>query len=363
MKTSPSSPLEPAMTCIADYALSQNPELLNCKQFTAAIDSLSDLQLGALAHLMDANRMTVQLYQELEPSDSRGACKLKACLKPGFDYQIARRFQRDAVLRELVTVLEDAGIDYAVFKTLNSSGWVGVDIDVIIASSNYELCVQALLENGFYSIDDLSKKYATGFMVRGNPIIVDLHTELAVLGVRYISAELLLQNSKSATIEVQGNQGFDSFSFSIADETVEALTRIAHSVLKEGTITLGELEEICRVPVASMVNYIDREGLQLSASVFACRSLYLKNAEQFAGLLMFKESILHYLAKDILVNSIHNPLPPFRIPAAVCALAFMDRLKNKGELGRCAPRLLYSFKFQRNAAHLGHKLLERITAR
>jgi hypothetical protein len=360
MKTISHSPLEPPMKSIANYATLQEPKLLNCRQFIGAVDGLNDFQLDALVHFMNANRMSVQLYEAMENLESPGMSKLRSHLKPSFDSHAERKQQRDILLRKMVEVFGEAGIDYVVFKTLNSSGWIGVDIDVVIAPSNYDLCVRVLLKNGFYSIDDLSKKYATGFMIRGNPIIVDLHTELAILGVRYLSAELLLQNKKSATI--RGGQGFDSFALNISNETVETLARIAHSILKEGVITLGEFQEVCRVPTSSVVDYIAKEGLQLSASIFAYRTLCLQNTEQLTSLLMFKENFLHYLARDILVNSTQDTVPPFKIPVAVCALAFMDRLKNKGELGKYAPTLLYSFKFRRNAAHLGHKLLERFVA-
>lgn len=350
------------MTCIANYALSQNLKFLNCREFIATIDSFSDLQIDALAHLIDANRMTVHLYQGLEYSDSQGACRLKSRLKSSFEDQIGRKLLRDLLLRKLITTFEDMSIDYVVFKSLNSSGWIGVDIDVMIAPSDYDLCVKILLKNGFYSIDDLAKRYATGFMIRGNPIVVDLHTELAILGVRYLSADLLLQNSKCVTVSLFGSQGLDSLVLNTPNETVEALARIAHSILKEGIITLGDFQEVYRVPMNSIIDYIAKEGLQLSASVFAYESLYLQNTEQFADLLMFQETLLHYIAKDILISSIEDAVPPFKIPTAVCALAFIDHLKTKGELGRCAPTLLHSLKFSRNAAHIGHKLFERFFA-
>ncbi len=363
MKANSHSLLEPAMKCIADYAVSQNPAVLNCNHFIANIDGLSDSQIDTLAHLMDANRVTVQLYQTLENLESPGICKLRSRLKPSFDSQVERKRQRDALLRKLITVFEDACVDYVVFKTLNSSGWIGVDIDVMIGLSDYQSCVDALLKSGFYSIDDLSKRYATGFMFKRNPIIVDLHTELAVLGVRYMSSELLLKNSKRMCIGLESAGDLEPITLSAPNETVAALVRIAHSVLKEGMVTISEVAEVFHVSVSdSIIDYVDEEGLQLSASIFAYTSWHVQGTERFTRLIMFNESFLHSLTKDILVNSITDSIPPFKIPTAACVLAFMDHLKNRGELGKYAPTLLYSFKFRRNAAHLGHKLLERFVA-
>lgn len=352
----PTDSLERIIKCIANYAMSQKPEIIFNRQFTIDIDSFSDSQLDYLVRLLNANRVTLMFYELLKNLNSPNISKLKDRLKPSFNKIKELEGQRDDLLRRLADVFDDMNIDYVVFKTLNASGWIGVDIDIMIELSSYERCIDALLRNGFYAIDDLSKKYATGFMVKGNPIIVDLHTELAVLGVRYMCSDLLLRHRHCKRFQPSGS---DLFALNVLDETMEALVRMVHSVLKEGTVTIAEVAEVLRVFSGNpdlMIRYIDEENFQLSAAIFSYAAKCMLN-EQISPSIKFNESFTHSLARSLMANSVCDSLPPFKLQVAMCVLAFLDHLKSSGEIGNYLPSLVNSFRFKRNTAYIGRKIL------
>lgn len=358
------SPLERIIRNIATCAVVCRPgEWVLDEQFAADVSSLRSDDMQRLSRFLEVNRVIVPVCKALGElrADSPAIRRLEEHLKPKVLRILELKRHRDALLRRLADVLDRVGIDYVVFKTLNRLGSVGVDIDVMIDPSSYDMCVEAFLANGFFSTDDLSKKYATGFMVKGNPIIIDLHTELAVLGVKYMSSDLLLNERRS--VMFQSCDGFEQFPLNVLDETADALVRMAHCVLKEGAVTIDDLAETTHVfsgDLGLMVSYIEGESLRLVTSIFSYIALRSLGAEQFGRLIMFDESFAHNLAKTILANSVHDSIPPFKLPTTACMVAFIDHLKERGELGKCAPLLIRSFRFRRNAAHLGRKVLGRL---
>jgi len=354
------SPFEKAVRGVAGCAASYNPGgvVLN-DHFIAHLDSLSGEELHRLSWVVDENRVVVPVYEALNLHDSPAASALRDLLEPVVHRVVERGRCRDRLLGRLVNVLDDHGIEYAVFKTLSRLGSVGVDIDVIIEPMSYEVCIGALLADDFISIDDLSKRYATGFMVEGNPIVVDLHTELAVLGVRYMSSDLLLGRKRRVMVQPCDSSG--CFALNVPDEAVDALVRIAHCVLKEGTISMDDVAETSYVLAGNLdllVSYMDEENLRLTGSIFSYAALQTLSVEQFKPLIMFEEDLTHNLAKNILANSITTTIPPVKLPVATCMLAFLDSLRGKGEISMCMPRLIRNIGFRRNAAHLGRRILE-----
>jgi len=359
------SPLKRIVRSITTYTVALEPDKsIFEKQFTTDAYSLSDVEKQELSRVIDANRVTVPIYEVLSELASPVARELKAHLKSNFHMIIELERHRDTLLRRLVYVLNTADIDYAVFKTLNRLGSVGVDIDIVINLSNYDRCVKALLVNGFFPIDDLSKKYATGFMVRGNPVIVDLHTELAVLGVRYMSSDSLLRRKRSITF--QPCNCSEQFSLNVLDGTTDALVRMVHCVLKEGTIKIDDAAEV--LPVFQdnadlLIDCVNEESLRLAVSIFSYIAVHSLGAEQFRRLIMFNDDFTHNFVKNILSKSIlDSPIPPFKLSVAICMLAFIDCLKRRRELGKYTPLFIYSLKFRRNAEHLGHKILCQLSA-
>jgi hypothetical protein len=362
-KRSP-KPLERIIRGMVASAVAFRPdEWILDERFTADVSSLRNDEIESLSRLLEVNRIIIPVYEALGKfeADSPTVHKLTEHLRSRVLGMLELKRHRDALLRRLASVFEHVGMDYVVFKTLNRLGSVGVDVDVIIDPSSYDRCVETFLANDFFSIDDLSKKYATGFMFKGNPIIVDLHTELAVLGVRYMPSDLLLRKRRS--VMFQSCDGSEQFPLNVLDETVDALVRMAHCVLKERAVTIDDVAEVSHVfsdDLGLMVSYVEGESLRLATSIFSYIALRSLGAEQFNRLIMFDESFSHNLTKNILANSIHDSIPPFKLPATACMVAFINHLKERGELGKYAPSFIHSFKFRRNAAHLGRKVLERL---
>jgi hypothetical protein len=353
------SQFQPAMKTLTNYIISDNPRVLVNPKFVDAMDALQDRQLMAFARLLDANRITVKVDTALAKVDSPGVCKLRRYILPTIERMNELENQRDALLSRLVSVLGAEGVDFVVFKTLNASGWIGVDVDVMIAPSDYKRCIGGLLGHGFYSIDDLSKKYATGFMVKGNSIIVDLHTKLAILGVRYMTAELLLAN-KQPFIH-QSAKG-DAIKLYVLNELMDALVRMVHAILKEGSLTVAEVAAVLNgfyTDEESMKSLIEAENFWLSAAIFFSASNYMVHLQESFTPITFREGLTPRLARSLTLTSIYQSLPPYKFHVAICMLAFLDHLKSGNQLAHYVPSLLNSFRFKRNTAYLGHKVFLR----
>ncbi len=359
----PAVPLEIVVRGIAAYAVRYvSSGWVFDEQFTDQLSLLRSDEVKELSRLIEANRVTVPVYEALSEIDVPAAGELRDSLRAVYLKIKEHGRYRDTLLRRLVDVLDGGGVDYVVFKTFNRLGSVGVDIDILINSSSFDLCVGALLADGFFAVDDLAKRYATGFMIRGNPIIVDLHTELAVLGVRYMSPDLMLRNRQRVLF--QPSDGSTSFSLIVLENTMDTLVRMAHSVLKEGQVTINDVAETLHGFSGNlnlMMKYTNEENLQFAASIFSSAAQHMLNEERFKRLMMFDETHTQSIVRRILNDSLMGSLPPFKLPIAVCLLAFFDHLRRNGEICKYLPILIYSFKFRRNAAHLGRKMLERLT--
>ncbi len=325
----------------------------------SGLSSVPPSRSDALARLINENRLTLPAFRLLEGDESGISRALRRALDPTVRQLKNAREDRDRQLRKLVDALTKYGIDYVIFKTFNRTGWVGVDLDVLIAKENYQDCVKGLLAEGYYSIDDLSKQYATGFMSKGNPVIVDLHTQLALLGIPYFSSEVLLADVERTNTEVL--DGCASVEFDQLGGTTEAAVRMAHAVIKEGVVTAGEVAEVLPDVVRGGVSeLIARENLQLASSVFGYAAKGTMGEKGFGGIVAFNESAIHVLAKGMLDESLKRPSLPCRIPANVSVLSLLDRLQAEGELSISLPTLMRNLTFRRNAAYLGHTLLERL---
>lgn len=329
--------------------------------FSSHIEKLRLDDVQRLSRLIDVNRIAVPVYDLLNSLGSRNAQVLKQSLE-----SIIARIQklersRDELLGRLSRVFDDAYIDYAVYKTLNSLGYVGVDIDVIIDPSSYDRCVEVLLADGFFPIDNLSKRYATGFIVKGYATIVDLHTELAVLGVRYLSSSSLLRRSQE--IEFQPSYASNPFPLKVIDGVVDALVRMAHCVLKEGSITVGDVAETSYHlghDLDATLNCVKDEGLKLAASIFSYIALDRLGLEQYGPLITFERSFTHGLARSMIHDQSRASVPPIMIPSTVSIIALFDKLKKGREVSRYLLLPMSSLRYERNAAHLGRKILERL---
>lgn len=351
-------PVQRALLCTTRYLVSSKPDQQELEKRLG--DVIAAKEMDGLVELLNANRATAPLYQALSGLDSRSASEVASRLRPEVREMAERRLHRDALLRSLSPTLDGSGIDYVLFKTLNRSGAVGVDVDVMIDLGDFERCVNSLTDHGFYPIDDLSKKYATGFMVKGNPIILDLHTELAVLGVRYLPSSFLLESRRRT--KFQPSDGPDSIALSTADETADAVVRMAHGVIKEGAVSIGDIFETAqtlRERRGSAMRCVETECLQLAASVFLRVASAVSTADGF-GDARPGAGLSQKLAEKQLRARLNQFRLPFALPLSVSLLALLDRLERKGELATYVPRLVSSLRFRRNTVRLGQKLVEHL---
>jgi len=333
--------------------------MVDSSSWISQLDSLASSEVEPLCQSIIGNRLSFFASSALEGQRSEAARLVKRRLENALITHEPTLKERDSLLRSLVKTLTSAGIDYIVFKTVNRTGWIGVDVDFIVPESSYQECIRALLAEGFRPIDDLSKEYATGLMLKGNSVVADLHTELAVLGVPYVRAQTLLSDRRR--VEMDGGDGAGLLTFNQLGGATEAVVRLAHAVIKEGTVTAGEVAEVLPDIGSSDVSpLIAEENLGLASSVFAQVASSTMNLSCFDPLIAFTDGAIHSLAKSTLDESLKRRNLPFRIPTNVSILALIDHLQSEGELSASVPTLVRNLAFKRNAAYLGHTLLERL---
>src|SRR5437870_3625677 len=159
---------------------------------------LSELQPESVSEVLVRNRAHVMVYRRLEEQQG-GETKqssLGRYLRPVVIEEGVRMEGRGKLCSLVAEVLAREGIEYAFFKTFSLSGTTGVDIDLMIPESEFERATRSLLSAGFRSIDSLEKRYATGFVLPGSGLVVDLHTAISVAGLSYFPTKLVLQNTR-----------------------------------------------------------------------------------------------------------------------------------------------------------------------
>jgi len=315
-----------------------------------------------LARVLDANRLTRLAFETLTPLDGSSIRTLKAELKTKVRMMDEALKSRDEVLRALSMTFSQSDIDYAVFKTLNGFGSIGVDVDVMINLSDFSPCLEALQSQGFRLIDDPSKRYATGLVFGANPIILDLHTDLAVLGVRYAPPELLLRDARET--HYTPSNSHEGFPLRVAPEHAEALTRIAHAIVKEGNVTLLDVAEVLRQTAdgASDIGASAKEvGLELAVSAFSWVALHAVRLPSLSQWLDIRDTALHSMVKGVLARMDGEVTFPERMPLPVVLAALVDRLIETGEL-RTAFRAFKALPFKRNIEQLRSRVIERIAS-
>src|SRR5436309_4275456 len=147
---------------------------------------LPELQPESVSEVLVRNRAHVIVYRRLE--EQGGETKhssLGRYLRPAVIEEGVRITERGKLCSIVAEVLTREGIEYAFFKTFSPSGTAGVDVDLVIPESEFERATLSLLSAGFRSIDSLEKRYATGFVLPGNGLVVDLHTAITVAGLVY----------------------------------------------------------------------------------------------------------------------------------------------------------------------------------
>jgi hypothetical protein len=282
-------------------------------------------------------------------------------LQPRLAVEVARTMQmqsyRNSLLKTVCSLLEEKELDYVVFKTLNKSGAVGVDLDVMIDESDFDDCVRAFQNRGFRSIDDLSKRYATGFVLGTNPIVVDLHTSLTVLGVSYLSSASLLSSKRR--IRYQSTLVDEPFDINLLKEEMDAIVRMAHCVIKEGRVSIADLIEPVKVMEKSLSEVAvcsNREGLQTAVNSFL--RIYSTYIESFSNDIAIADGALARIARCMTERTLSSQRElPVKLPLMLSMAALLDRLRRKEEVTEYLLTPISSLRYRRNIEQLGRKIL------
>ena len=282
--------------------------------------------------------------------------KLAKALAIDADLIYRRRKDRDELLLNLVKVLEENGFDYVVFKTFNDLGIVDVDIDFLIRPEEYWRAVNAFLREGFKPIDDLKKTYATGFMFRGNPIILDLHTEVTVLGASYIDTDKLLEHR--VRIKYKTESG-DSINLYVLDTAAEALARVSHAIIKEAEIKIEDISEVLKASekCPSKLKKLVEEEKLIPALQFFAMKVRNELGLSFQGINGIRSSF----ALRALQNIAHGGegLPPYRLPRFVSIATLFYKMQRRKQVNLVL-KMMNSLKYRRNAAHIGGLIVKRL---
>ena len=263
---------------------------------------------------------------------------------------------RDKLLSLLVEALEEGGVDYVVFKTFNDLGVVDVDIDIIVEPESYLDAVKILLEKGFKPIDDLSKTYATGFMVKDNPVIVDLHTDVTILGIPYVRRETMFSHKVRINYKAKCSRPFN---LNILDTHAEALVRIGHSVVKEAEIKLEDISEVLKAvkeKPSELKKLVKAEKLNFALFFFT------EKIESELGISMEAlegddEARALGVLRGLVTRS--EDAPPYHLPRLASIITLLHRIHEIRE-DYSVLRILSNIKYPRNAAHIGGLLLKRV---
>jgi len=192
--------------------------------FEAQRDVKVEEDLSSVYSYAAQNRMALLC---LEALDGRGIKVFRDdCEKLGNNYS-----QAMGLAIRVSDLLEDAGVDYALFKSLRPYREATVDVDALAFGSSYDDALKAMREAG-YSLLERGPLSAT-FRDSESKLGVDIHDEIGVSHLIYLDKEKL--GKHVVRREVLGG-GFVRTLSPAAD----LLAIISHSVLKEQMYVLSE---------------------------------------------------------------------------------------------------------------------------
>lgn len=270
------------------------------------------------------NEAEVILYAlALETTSPLGG-ELAKHLEPLIAETIKRAKYMAELIRLMDRVLTGAGIEYTVFKTVNRLGRVDVDVDTIIHPSDYWHALRLLHRVGLRPVDDIRKTYATGLMLPGNPIVLDLHTDLTVLGIPYLDREILLHGAERVAATLPGEQVVET---RIAIPLADTVARIGHALIKEAELKLDDITET--LPV------LTTNGDQVQRIL---RSQGIQEAHRY------------YL--EAVRRALETAETPLRLDRATSIELLLKRLARRRQPVMLL-RALGNLRYKRNAAHIG----------
>jgi hypothetical protein len=256
-------------------------------------------------------------------------------------------------------VLSEEDVMHAFFKTpLWFPTW-GADADVIVPKELFSDSVSSLMRQGFQPVDDLSKTYETGLVFPGRRIVLDLHTEMAFMGIPYIDRDYILKPERLVWHLLNTSHAEQLIPY--IDSIREAVVRIGHSVIKERGVDLIDLAEVARCMSGSrdvLLENLQIQGLHDALSLF------------LMPLMMFWSTVRggHVSASQKVSDDVYRSAPdgvnhllPWRVPLPLSLQAMNSRMRMKGDIPGRLPTPLKNLRYRRNAERLGHLLLAWMT--
>ncbi len=306
-------------------------------------------EIHKITRFIRENDLAVIFYKYIDLfSDNK---LLYRYIKALYEYNQRRRIYRDQLLEVTTSLLEDHGIEYVVFKTFSNLGVIDVDVDLLINIRDYPRVVGLLFRNGYIAIDDITKTYATGFLYKQNPIVLDLHTSITVLGIPYISSELLLENREK--IGIYSKYSDREITLYTTSNEAETIIRIAHAIVKEAEIKIDDLVQFAKTAdrMNKLLPVIRKEGLLEAYCTFLNASTYFlqKDTE------LFKPC----MKRIVLAQTKTRIVTPIKLSRLATITAIIDRLVAVNQPYHLL-RALANLKYKRNSAHIGHLILQRI---
>jgi hypothetical protein len=359
---------------------SEKEEALAIESFARQM-SLSDANsLQKLVDLSSQNRILLLLKELFEksvpllassPTSSTNARRLEESIDSSLSESSELQTKRDTLVLRLNDLLSRMSLEHLFFKTFNPYGGVGVDVDLLIRKQDYTKFIKALLSDNFVPVDSLDKSYATGFLLNEerNPIIVDLHTDITILGVEYFSPETLFANKVKIPFQVKLEQERQEIiNLCVPNDNTSAVIAMAHAIIKESSIKASDLLEVykgLRSDPNDFKRLVKTEHLQLANGIFQAvlnfvlpvsHSLQLFNDNNYEASSFPSRFAMSLLLKSLEVEEPGCIRMPSKIPSQSSAIAFYETVRGRREIGQAIPKAISSFRFGRNLAIAGQKL-------
>ncbi len=366
-----------------DNSYAEKEKTLAIETFARQVSSSSSsaTSLERLVELSAKNRIMLFLKDLFEksipllassPTSSNNVRKLGESIDSNLRESRELQIKRDKVVLKLTELLSRMSLEYLFFKTFNPYGGVGVDVDLLIRKQDYSKFIKALLSDNFVPIDSLDKTYATGFLLAEgkNPIIVDLHTDIAILGVEYFSPETLFANKIEipfqATLEQQKEK---IINLCVPNENTSAVVAMAHAVIKESSIRASDLLEVYKalqLNPSAFQRLVKTEHLRLANRIFlTVLNSVVPDSHSFESSNKNCEDSSSFpsrLAMSLLLKFLEEGQEqggirvPVKIPSQSSAIAFFEAVRGRKEIGQAIPKAISQFRFGRNIARAGQKL-------
>lgn len=134
------------------------------------------------------------------------------------------------LIPRVASILQDAGLNYSLFKTIRPYPYTTVDLDVIAFDGDLEPFGEAFTAAGFITLDE--GPLSTTFRDPESSIGIDIYDEIGVSKIIYLDKRNLLDHV--VDVEVGGG------TVRALDPASDLLAIISHSIIKELMYVLSE---------------------------------------------------------------------------------------------------------------------------